>query len=69
MPNLEDLFEPDVTINGQALTFSQSMALRVAVSTFRITLSDKQFRRGLGDQLARNYDERLREVEDAMLRR
>lgn len=56
--------EPDVTINGTSLTFGQSMALRVAVSTFLMSLSEPD---ALGDDeagrgIAAGYKQRLSEI-------
>jgi len=61
------LAEPDITINRRALTFGEAMAVRVAVSTFRIQLADEAFREGLGRSLADNYDRLLAGVERTML--
>jgi len=59
--------EADVTINGATLTFPQSMALRVAVSSFRLQLNDPAFRAGLGPRLAAGYDAHLRIVEQLLV--
>lgn len=60
--------EPDIVINGRALTFAECMAVRVAVSSFRISLSAPSLREGLGTALADGYDRQLASVEQAMLR-
>ncbi len=59
--------EPDIVINGRALTFAECMSVRVAVSSFRISLSDPVFRAGVGEPLAGNYDHHLAHVEQTML--
>ena len=56
--------EADITINGVALSFGQSMALRVAASTFLMTLSEPD---ALGDDepgrgIAKGYRERMIEI-------
>jgi hypothetical protein len=57
--------EPDIIINGRALTFAECMSVRVAVSSFRMSLTSPVIRSGLG-QLADNYDHHLANVELAM---
>lgn len=59
--------EADVDISGTRLTFAQSLSLRVAVSSFRLQLDDPQFRRGIGEILARNYDVHLARVEQLLI--
>jgi hypothetical protein len=59
--------EADVTINGASLSFAEVMSLRVAVSSFRLTLNDDSFRSGLGEDLARNYDHHLSRVEALLI--
>lgn len=54
--------EPTVVINGRQLDFAEAMTLRVAVSTFRIQLSDPRMQRALGP-LAGNYDHHLMNIE------
>jgi hypothetical protein len=61
--------EPDILVNGRALTFAECMAVRVAVSSFRITLTASSVRRGLGEGLAKGYDRHLASVEQTMLNR
>lgn len=61
------MVEADVTINGTALTFAQSMSLRVAVSSFRMSLSDPELAGMLGLHLASNYDHHLAQIEALML--
>jgi len=58
--------EADVTINGRRLSFAESMALRVAVSQFRMSLSSEKMRDGLGP-IADGYDRHLFAIERAML--
>jgi hypothetical protein len=41
--------EADIIINGQRLTFAQSMTLRVAIGSFLIELSDKKYMERLGE--------------------
>jgi hypothetical protein len=61
------LVEPDIIVNGRALTFAECMAVRVAISTFRITLREPEIRRGVGEPLASNYDAHLATVERTMV--
>lgn len=61
--------EPDIVINGTALSFAQCMAVRVAVSSMRISLSSSEYRDGLGHALADGYDHHLASVERLMLGR
>jgi len=63
------LVEPDIVVNGRALTFAECMAVRVAVGTFRISLTDPEMRAGIGEPLAGNYDHHLANVERTMLRK
>ena len=56
--------EADITINGKALSLGQSMALRVAASSFLMTLSEPD---ALGDDddgrgIAKGYKARMTEV-------
>lgn len=56
--------EADITINGAVLSFGQSMALRVAVSSFLMSLSEPD---ALGDDepgrgIAKGYKARMIEV-------
>ena len=60
------MVEADVTINGTRLSFAESMALRVAVSSFRMQLNDPSIAIDLGRELAHNYDMRLAEIEKMM---
>lgn len=59
--------EADITINGEALTFAQSMTVRMAVSTFLLHLRDEDFAKSLG-RVGDNYRDRLREVEALIMR-
>jgi hypothetical protein len=61
--------EADITVNGQTLNFAESMAVRVAISTFRMTLADRAIRHGLGERLSANYDRHLANVERLMRER
>jgi hypothetical protein len=61
--------EPDILVNGYVLTFAECMAVRVAVSSFRLSLTAPSLRDGLGATLAGNYDHHLARVERAMFRR
>lgn len=58
--------EPDIIVNGRALTFAECMAVRVAVTSFRLSLTSASMRAGLGP-LANNYDHHLASVERTML--
>lgn len=70
MPTDEEsgLVEPDIIVNGRALTFAECMAVRVAIGSFRISLRSEGMRSGLGD-LGRNYDHHLARVEQTILER
>jgi len=59
--------EPDITVNGRALTFAECMAVRVAIGSFLIGLSSDEMRRGLGEGLAAGYETHLVNVERAMM--
>ncbi len=61
------LVEPDITVNGHALSFAECMTLRVALGSFRISLSDATMRTGLGEPLATNYGTHASRVEQLML--
>lgn len=69
MPQDKDsgLVEPDIVINGRALSFAECMAVRVAVTSFRISLTAPSMRAGLGEGLAAGYDFHLAMAEQAML--
>jgi hypothetical protein len=60
--------EPDIVINGRVLSFAECMVVRVAISSFRIGLSNKEMREALGEQLADGYDHHLLQVERIMFR-
>lgn len=66
MPKNEGLIEPDVTINGQELSFAESMTLRVAVGNMRLSMNDDSAKKALGE-LAGNYDHHLASIEAKML--
>lgn len=53
--------EAKITIEGHELTMGQSMAIRVAVTSFLLQLQDPRFRRDLGS-IAWGYQQRLDEV-------
>jgi hypothetical protein len=59
---MQDMREADIVISGDRLSGGQSLAVRVAVESFLMTLSDPDFRAGLGEPLATNYVDRLIEV-------
>jgi hypothetical protein len=61
------MVEPDIVVNGYALTFAEAMSVRVAVSSMRISLTDPEHRAGIGERLAGNYDHHLANVERMML--
>ncbi len=54
--------EADVTINGRALSFVESMTLRVAISDFRMSLKARSTAEALGT-LADGYDYHLAAIE------
>jgi hypothetical protein len=60
--------EADITINGHALSFPESMSVRVAIGSFRMWLSDVRNRAGVGESLAAGYDRHLAAVERALMR-
>ena len=61
-PTVAGLTEADIVINGTTLGFGASMAVRVAVSSFLMSLSDPDARATLGP-IGDGYHDRLREVE------
>lgn len=60
------MVEPDIIVNGRALTFAECMAVRVAISSFRLSLTSSPLRVGLGERLAEGYDHHLSMVEQTM---
>lgn len=54
--------EPKIQIGDHVLSEGQAMAVRVAVSTFHIEVSDDDYRKELGEKLADAYRDRLGEV-------
>jgi len=60
--------EPDILVNGRALTFAECMTMRVAIGNFRLALTSASFRVAIGETLASNYDHHLAAVEMTMLR-
>lgn len=62
------MVEPDIIVNGRALAFAECMSVRVAVSSFRLSLTSQTMREGLGT-LATNYDHHLARVEASMRER
>jgi hypothetical protein len=62
------MVEPDIMINGRALTFAECMTVRVAIGSFRLGLRSAAGRHGIGQELAENYDHHAANVEQAMLR-
>ena len=60
--------EAAVVINGRQLSFAESMTLRVAVSSMRISLQSDVMRQGLGEGLADGYDVHLRRIEQLIIR-
>jgi len=59
--------EPDIVINGKELTFAECMVVRVAVSSFRMSLTAPFISEGLG-AIAKNYDHHLMNIERMMLK-
>ena len=55
--------EADITINGRALTFRESMALRVAVSSYRMFVRNPDNAKYIGERLAEGYNDALSFVE------
>ncbi len=62
-----DLGEPHITVNGQMLSIGQTMAVRVAITTFLLDLQDEEFMQDLGD-IGPLYRARLIEVSKLMMR-
>lgn len=56
------LSEANIRVSGEDLNFGQSMAVRVAVSSFLMSMSDPETRANLG-VIADGYHDRLKEVE------
>jgi hypothetical protein len=57
--------EADITVNGQKLTFAQSMTVRVALQTFAQTLEQ------VGDMMGQtgvNYWDRIEEINALLMR-
>jgi len=65
MPKHEEtgMVEADITINGAALSFAESMAVRVAISSFRMSLPHMASALG---PIADNYDRLLRSIEETI---
>lgn len=55
--------EAHVVINGYRLNFAEAMTLRVAVSSFRMSVSNEETARLLGEPLAKNYEAALASIE------
>lgn len=55
-----------ISVNGQALTSNESMAVRVAVANMALTLKDARFRLSIGLELAAQFDRLVRNVQRAM---
>lgn len=53
---------PDVTIDGVPLSEGEKIVVWVALNAFRVQINDSEFARGVGEGLARNYDDRLVDV-------
>lgn len=60
--------EPTITINGEQLSFSQAMAVRVAISSYRMFVCERTNRINIGERSADAYNDRLLEVEILMHR-
>lgn len=58
--------EADIVINSVRLTFAQSMALRVAVTSFLVDLDDPERMADLGE-IGPLYQARLGEVQDIIV--
>lgn len=58
--------EATIVINGRQLSFAESMSLRVAVTSFRMTLSEPSYREGLGP-VAEGYDACLSRIESMIM--
>ena len=62
------LTEADITVNGRLLSFAESMAVRVAIGSFRLFCNDETSRKRLGLSLASGYDRHLQSVEQQILK-
>jgi hypothetical protein len=58
--------EADITINGYNLTSGQSMAVRVAISSMLMDLSEPEYMKEMGE-IGLNYQERLSEVQSIIV--
>jgi len=58
--------EAEVIINGHPLSFAESMALRVAVSSFRMFVCEPSNAKDIGERLAEGYDHHLTSIEAMM---
>jgi hypothetical protein len=58
--------EADITINGKHLSFAESMALRVAVSSYLMFVCEPASAKDLGEDLAKGYARQLSSVQDAL---
>ena len=59
--------EANVVINGRSLSFVESMTLRVAIGSMRISMNAPTMRAALGE-LATNYDHHLARIEETIIR-
>lgn len=59
--------EATITVNGVELSFAESLAVRVAVTSFRMQVNDTETKELLGP-VSQGYDNQLAHVEELMRR-
>jgi hypothetical protein len=60
------LNEPTVVIEGETLTFAEAMTLRVALSSFRLSMNAVTSAHALGE-MAKHYDYHAQRVEALLI--
>lgn len=60
------MVEPDIIINGRALTFAECLTMRVAIAQLGLWLGDPEIRSGVGEQLAVNYTHHMATIAATM---
>lgn len=68
MPEIDGMYEADITINGRRLTFAESMVVRCAVTSMRMSMNAPAARKAIGIRLADGYDYYLDRVEDLIVK-
>jgi hypothetical protein len=54
--------EAEITINGQGITYGESMTIRCACSAFLMELQEQNFRDGIGERMAMAYEVNLKAI-------